>query len=168
MDRVVLIGTGIVVALALAVVGCERRDPSIDNFERHWHEAVNRRAYEGLYDLLDSSSRRHFTQELERLRGLDEEQQQGVLDQLGGRRVPSLHELTARDFFARLWHRVTKGRRPRMAVEDHGGGNGYMMLSLDEGRNLRVQLMLEGGRWVWRLPPQDLQTELPEPEVAAP
>ena len=143
-------------AVGLGAAGCGRGAPPVETFEKQWHDAVNSRQHEVLYDLLDASSRRHYRQELERLRGLPDHAQQFVIERLGGERVKSLHDLTPPQYFARLWHQAAHGRRPKMIIEAHSGSTAYMNLWLDESRKLRVQLIVEAGRWVWRLPPQDL------------
>ena len=145
---------GLIVCLYLCTFGCGGGDASIGTFEKKWHQAMNNDRYEALFDLLDAGSQRKIHDELKDLRGLeDEKDRQYVIDQLGGERIKSLDRLEPRQYFARQWHVTWKGQKPTMAIEGHGGGNGYMMLSLD-GRHLRVQLTVEKDRWVWHLPDQ--------------
>ncbi len=145
------------------LAGCGREHPGIQTFERQWHDAMNRRRYERLYDLLDARSQRRIDVELEKLRGLGENEQSFVLDHLGGEQLSSLADLEPDRYFARWWHKATSGRRPKMSVEDHDDGNGYMMLSFDDGPKLRVRLTVQSRRWVWHLPPQDLDADAPTP-----
>ena len=153
--------TGLIVCWGMSAFGCGEGDASIDTLENKWHQAMNNDRYEELFDLLDVDSRRRIGNELKELRGLEDEKGRYVIDQLGGERIKSLDDLEPRQYFARQWHVAWKGRKPKMTIEEHGGGNGYMRLSLD-GRDLRVQLTVENDRWVWRLPDQ------PWPKINAP
>ena len=140
----------------LVATGCGRGTPPVEIFEKQWHEAIKSRQYDLLFEMLDASSRRHYRQELDRLRGLSDHAQQYVIERLGGEKVKTLCDLTPPFYFSRLWHRATDGQRPKMLIEAHSGTTAYMILWLDKSRKLRVQLRVEAGRWVWRMPPQDL------------
>ncbi len=145
----------VLIATLLTLTACGGGgDPDISTFEQKWHAAINNQQYDRLYTLLDSAGQRRFRQELEELRGLSKSVQQQVIDQLGGHRIESLDQLTPPEYFARLWHQTIKGRRPTMQVRAHGNGLGEMILELDDAK-LKIDLAVEGGRWVWRLPSQE-------------
>lgn len=156
----------------LALVGCDRNaTPSLPAFEQRWHEAVNTRHAEQLFDMLDSRSRQNISHDLEVMRGLAAPLQQAVIDQLGGDRVETLHDMTADRYFALLWHKATDGRRPTMSVEAAGPDNAYMILGLQNAQ-VRVRLVVEAGQWVWVLPEQHFErpptAPPPSPKVPPP
>jgi len=137
--------------------GCFGNDePSLEAFRRQWHAAINHDEPAKLYDLLDTSSRRQIAHQLETLRGLDAETQQQVIDRLGGVAVESLVDLPPDVYFALLWEKITAGKRPTTTIEADGAGSASMLLKLGDGTPQRIMLIIEGGRWAWRLPPQDL------------
>ena len=141
-------------AAAIGLGGCDSRHETLESFTARWHDAVNKRQPEGLLAMLDAASQRRIREDLERLRGLPPEAQKRVIDQLGGDRVKSLVDLTPSRYFALLWHRLTDGKPPTMAIEAAGGDSAYMVLGLDGQRKQRLQLVVEGGRWAWVLPEQ--------------
>jgi len=69
----------------------------------------------------DTGSRRRLTHQLEQMRGFSLAAQQAVVKQLGGARLSSLDELTPRQYFARLWHQLTQGRKPHTRIGAPGG-----------------------------------------------
>lgn len=141
--------------LALAACGGSG-ESSLEAFRRAWLDAVNRRQFEALYDMLDAQSRRRVALQLEQLRGLTPGEQKAVIDQLGGKRVEHLGQLTPEAYFALLWARATEGLRPTLTVEATGADAAYMELALEEGKTQRIRLSVEAGRWVWHLPDQGL------------
>jgi len=146
-----------VVCLALFLSSCGGgSNESLESFTKRWHAAVNQRQTGELYDMLDAASQRRIRHDLELMRGLSAAEQQEAINQLGGERVKSLTELTPQRYFARLWEKVTLGKKPRMSIEAQGGNAAYMILSLDGGQSQRVRLTIEGGRWVWVLPEEDV------------
>ena len=154
--------------VSVLVGGCGRGETeTLEHFQERWYEAVNTREADPLYDMLDSSSQWQIRSDLEKMRGLDEGAQRSVLDQLGGVAVKSLSDLTPRRYFSLLWHKATDGQRPMMSLEASGAESAYMILKFDEQRRLRVRLVLEGGRWTWKLPKQSLGQFRP-PDPAAP
>lgn len=147
--------TTILLATVLAgLPGCDRQGATLESFKEQWYAAVNLREPERLYFLLDARSRRMLDEKLETLRGLDkQEDQQVVINWLGGDRVSDLHQLSNERFFALWWRRVTEDKPPTMVIEAAGGQAAYMTISLN-GRDQRIELKQEAGRWVWVLPPQ--------------
>lgn len=158
--------TAILIAstFALLPAGCQREGTTLESFKEQWYAAVNRREPEALYQLLDARSRRSLDEKLETLRGFDKEQQQVVINYLGGDRVGDLHQLSNERFFALWWRRVTDDQPPTMAIEAAGTQAAYMVIAL-KGQSQRIELKQEGGRWVWVLPTQRLQ--LPDPPAHA-
>lgn len=145
-----------VLGAAVASAGCGGSNETLDSFKQRWYAAVNSRQTEGLFDMLDLGSQRRLREDLERLRGLKPELQQSVIDQLGGERKQSLIELSPQRYFALLWHQLTEGRPPGMTIEAAGTDSAYMVLTLDGGRRQRIRLIVEGGRWTWSLPEQEV------------
>jgi hypothetical protein len=144
-----------VLAMALAVPGCDSGgEPSLESFRNQWHAAVNAGEAEQLYALLDADSRRRIEQTLQELRGLDSVIQRQVIAQLGGDAIDHLVDLGTDRYFALLWDRVTRGRRPTMQIEALGRDSAVMVLAIGPDHVQRITLSVEGGRWVWRLPPQ--------------
>ena len=153
----------ILAAAALALAGCgDSPAGAMRDFEAKWHDAINFREDEKLYNLLDTESQRRLRLDLERLRGLEPAEQLRVIDKLGGARVESLVQVTPEEYFKLLWNRITDGKRPLMRIREHDDRTGYMILSLD-GTEQEVMLRFEAGRWVWRLPPQTVGFDTPPP-----
>ncbi len=143
----------ILISLLLAT-GCDRGgDDSLDAFREKWYASVNQRQPELLYDLLDAKGKRFIDVQLETLRGLDAEKQKVVINWLGGDRVNNLHELNSARFFGLLWRKVTDDQPPKMVIEAQGEQGAYMVLNLKD-QSQRIELKIEGGRWVWALPEQ--------------
>jgi hypothetical protein len=147
-----LAARAIVLLAALWLVGCGNEGETLGQFEQRWHEAVNNRNADTLFDLLDSGSQRRVRRELETLRGLDPQAQQAVINQLGGIRVQSLMELKPQDYFALLWRLATEDKRPTMKIEASDQSSAYMLLALEGRGRQRIRLVLQGGRWSWQLP----------------
>jgi len=133
----------------------------LEAFEARWHENVNARRGAGLFDMLDGNSQRKLEHDLQTLRGLPADQQASAIDQLGGKRVTSLSDLKTDEYFALLWSQATNAELPRMRIEASGPANAYMVLSMNDGRSERIQLIVQGGQWRWRLPEQNF-AELPD------
>ncbi|MEX2215791.1 MAG: hypothetical protein WD768_16895 [Phycisphaeraceae bacterium] len=149
-----------VLMLILLLSACSQpAEPSLDAFKEQWYAAVNQRKGEALYGLLDAKSRRFMDVQLERVRGLDQDTQRAVINQLGGDRVANLHELSNERFFALFWRKLTDDQPPTMVIEATGGQGAYMMLTLRE-QSQRIELKVEGGRWVWVLPEQVFEGEI--------
>lgn len=142
--------------IGLTLVGCGSNDvEALETFEARWHENVNARHGAGLFDMLDGNSQRSLEHDLQTLRGLPAAQQSEVIDQLGGKRVESLSDLKTDEYFSLLWNLATGGERPRMQIEAAGSANAYMVLTMNDGRSERIQLIAQGGQWRWRLPEQN-------------
>ena len=158
-----------VLCLCLIAAGCGGGDvESLDHFRLRWQEAVNSRDDGRLYDMLDSRSRRRIATDVEHLRSIESKQaRDAVINQLGGERLESLVDLTPRDYFARVWHLATDGRRPTMTVEKAGEGTAYMWLTIDDTRRQRIRLEVEAGRWVWTLPEQQFNQPQPATDPAS-
>jgi len=147
--------------IGLALTGCGSNDVEpLETFEARWHENVNARHGAGLFDMLDGNSQRKLEHDLQTLRGLPAAQQSEAINQLGGRRVETLSELKTDEYFSLLWNLATGGERPRMQIEAAGSANAYMLLTMNDGRSERIQLIAQGGQWRWRLPEQNF-AELP-------
>lgn len=140
-------------ALCLALAGCGRgKAKTTEQFERRWHMAISSEDHEALFDLLDSASRRRLTHQIEQMRGFSRGAQQEVINQLGGVKLSSLDELTPREYFARLWHKLTQERKPRMQMEATGAESAYMILTMEDGSSQRIRLKIEAGSWTWVMP----------------
>lgn len=148
----------LVVLTFLSPTGCGRGSDAsaLEHFRTRWLDAVNRNQFDRLYDLLDAGSQRRVSHDLEVLRGLTPREQQTVIDQLGGTRIPDLSALSPADYFALLWARATEGHRPTLTVEATGADAAYMELTIEGQPPQRIRLSLEAGRWVWHLPEQNL------------
>lgn len=148
---------GLCLSCLLMVPGCGSKDESqsLEIFRQRWFEAVNKQDGEALYSMLDAASKRWVSRELDEMRGLQDEAQQRVIDQLGGQRAANLLEFTPGQYFGLLWRQATEGRRPTMKVEAAGAQTAYITLSLNDAPPQRVRLVIEGGRWVWQLPEAD-------------
>ena len=142
------------------LAGCARGgEGSLDAFREKWYASVNQRQPEQLYHLLDAKGRRFIDVQLETLRGLDAEKQKSVINWLGGDRVSNLHELNSARFFGLMWRKVTDDQPPKMVIEAQGDQGAYMVLNLRE-KSQRIELKIEGGRWVWALPEQRFTLEV--------
>ncbi len=149
-----LLAMAVCVLTCVGLVGCDEDDgASFDRFTKDWHDAVNTRQTDKLFDMLDARSRRHVELQLEQLRGLDPKHHQFIINQLGGERVETLHQLTAAKYFSLWWRRVTDEKQPTMRIEAKGGEAAYMVLELDD-KSQRIELVKEAGRWRWVLPKQ--------------
>lgn len=155
----VVLGSG----LLLSGAGCGRSSgpPDQERFRRDWLAAVNEKDYAKLYTLLDADSRRNISHQIEVLRGLTGPEQRAVIAQLGGTRAEDLSEVSASEYFALLWERATGGRNPSMVTEAAGSENAYMELAIEGVGTQRIRLSIEGGKWVWHLPEQDLEKPTP-------
>lgn len=144
--------------IGVCLCGCDRRvDEPLEAFEQRWHDAINRREADQLFQLLDAESRGRIRHDLEKMRGLSETAQQAVINQLGGIRADNLHQLLPEQYFGRMWNIATDGKRPTMVLEASGPNAAYMILTLGRERTLRVRLVREAGTWVWQLPTEALQ-----------
>lgn len=141
-----------------AIAGCQEAEkPTLEQFKQQWYAAVNQRNPEQLYNMLDAKSQGVISQQLNQLRGLEESQQTQFINELGGDRVTSLHEMTYARYFGLLWRRITDGQVPTMKIEAKGDAAAYMVLGLKE-KSTRIQLRLEGGKWTWSLPKQEFKS----------
>ena len=147
----------ILMLLPMMLTGCSGpSEPSLEDFKEKWYAAVNQRRGEELYHLLDARSRRKIDEQLERVRGLSEEMHREVINFLGGDKVSNLHELSNARYFALWWNTVTDNPPPTMVIEATGGQGATMMLTLNE-QSQRIELKIEGGKWVWSLPEQTFE-----------
>jgi hypothetical protein len=150
------IRSSLIVLLSLALAGCGQGNAeSLDSFQARWYAAVNENRIADLYDMLDSATQRQIRHDLEVMRGGTDQEQQVVINQLGGAKIKRLTEISPKEYFARLWELALRGRKPTMKIEAQGTDAAYMVLGLDNHRE-RIRLMLEGGRWVWT-PPMPLK-----------
>lgn len=139
---------------------------TLDELADRWRQAVSEDQPEQLFNMLDARSRQAIAHQLQRLRGLDQPAQQAVVDQLGGMRLSDLSTMSAQQYFARLWHHVTDGRRPTLTVQQRGEDWAAMHASLGPQRTLELRVMRQAGRWVWQLPAQALAPDrLSEPQA---
>jgi len=157
-----------IVAAALFFAGCgEVSGPALERFAEQWRAAIDQRAPERLYPLLDAASRQDVRRELQILRGLSEQEQQRILDWLGGERVASLKDMSPSGYFGRLWDRATQGVPPEMRIRAEGERAAVMELSLGDAVQ-EIPLMVEGGRWVWKLPEGTSPPSLPDGHGSSP
>ncbi len=160
--------TLVVTVMALVGPGCGRHeDASIAGFEQQWRRALRDQDHERLFHMLDARSRRRITRDLETLRGLEADKQRRVIEQLGGINVTSLNQINAAQYFALFWRRKTNLKRPDTLFDvPEGAQAGTMVLTLD-GREEKFTVLLEGDRWVWKLPEpsQFTPNESPEPPM---
>lgn len=143
--------------LLLVLPSCGSQDDaqSLEIFRQKWFAAVNDQQGESLYTMLDAASKRWVSRELDELRGLDQDTQRRVVDQLGGQRADNLLEFKPGQYFGLLWRQATEGRRPTMQVEASSAQTAYIVLSLNDAAPQRIRLVIEGGHWVWQLPEAD-------------
>ena len=153
-----------ILALCCLLPGCNEDDqPSLDRFQQQWHQAVNSRQPHKLYPMMNAASRRQIELTLEQLRGLEPEHHTFIINQLGGERIKSLHELTPDKYFGLWWRRITDEQLPTMRIEATGDTAAYMLLTLND-KSQRIELMIEAGRWRWVLPKQ----HFPPPKINHP
>src|SRR6266540_4080051 len=76
---------------------------TLESFQARWYTAINENRVADLYDMLDSATQRQIRHDLEAMRGATDQEQQVVINQLGGARIKKLTEITPKEYFARLW-----------------------------------------------------------------
>ena len=146
--------------------GCGRGGEELNMFLDRWNQVMSQHAYEQLFDMLDSSSQRSISHDLEVMRGLDAQAQKTVLEQLEQDKMASLAPMTSARYFSLLWKRATKGQIPTVDVAPASPVSADMILTYEGQRRMHVHLMVEGNRWRWQLPKQSLlSARVKEPQA---
>ncbi len=144
--------------MSLVLVGCGNQVVSLDGFETAYGQALEQGRPDELYDMLDSGSRRRIDKMLDTIRGFDKRAQDVVLQQLGAVKTSKMEDMSPQAFFGLWWNAILGGKRPTVKIQrpESGATSTWMSLTMD-GRNQRLRLIQESGRWVWQLP-QESQT----------
>jgi len=148
--------TRLILATLFFLAGCGGADRSLDRFAESWSAAAASNDPAALFDMLDASSRREITQQLETLRGLDAVAQNEALTQMGSPAGVTLLTLPAREYFAILWRQVLAGATVTAKLNRAGQESATLIISAGPDHTERFRVFLEGGRWVWQLPAESM------------